>query len=323
MVDRTDRHFQALMACIAPSVRVYAEMVVASGDRRRLRRTELGGVGVRQYVAAQLAGDEPRVMAEAAAEAEVRGFDEVNINCGCPSQAAVAGGYGAVLMRTPDRIADLVAAIVARVSLPVSVKCRLSVVPGQEDVAQLQRLCDLLTRVQAAGCNHVIVHARAADLTRSSTRDNRRIPSLRHDLVCALAEARRTLRIEVNGGIGSLADGRARCRGSRIAGVMIGRAAYDDPLLFAGLDRQHVDRAVLLPEVIDAMARYVDAQRRDGVAAWSIVRHMLGVSRGLPGGKRVRARLAALSQMPDPDGRAVVAALNVGLASVQSSRSAH
>lgn len=318
MVDRTDRHFQALMACIAPTVRVYGEMVVASGDRRRLRRSERGGSRVRQYVAAQLAGREPRVMAEAAVEAEMRGFDEVNINCGCPSQAAVAGGYGAVLMLSPDRVADLVGAIVARVSLPVSVKCRLSVVPDEDDAAQLQRLLALLARVQAAGCSHVIVHARAANLHRSSTRDNRRIPSLRHDLVRALAEARRTLRIEVNGGIGSLDDGRARCRGSRIAGVMIGRAAYDDPLLFAGLDRQPVDRAALLPEIVHAMASYVDAQRREGVAAWSIVRHMLGVSRGLPGGKRVRARLAALSQMPDPDGRAVVDALDVGLASVRS-----
>lgn len=305
MMDRTDRHFRALMHTIAPWLRLYTEMDVAGGPLHRLRREP------DERVAAQIAGADPATMADAAAVAVDRGFDEVNINCGCPGASALAGGYGASAMTSPQRVAAIVGAITARVDVDVSIKCRISTHPKRSDAEQDDELLAFVEPTAAAGCRHFIVHARAAHLQGLSTRANRVVPPLRPAAVVRLAAARPDLKVELNGGITTLAQVRAVLADDAdpdptpLAAVMIGRAAYDDPLLVCESAAMR-DRTRTV--AVDAMARYVDARRRHGVTAWAVARHMFGLTRGVAGGKRARVALAALRQAPEADGRALAAA---------------
>jgi len=303
MIDRTDQHFRALVRIVAPRVRLYSEMAVATGSLHRLVR----GEGPAQ-VAAQLAGTEPAAVVAAARVAADRGFDEINLNCGCPGPAALAGGYGAAAMRSPEAVADVVAALTSALALPVSVKCRISIHPERDQDDQLAELNAFVERVKAAGCRHFIVHARAAHLHGLSPRANRSVPPLSPHLVYAIADAHPSCRVEINGGVQTLAEGRAHRECSAVAAVMIGRAAYDDPLMLAGVDTPGRPRRAVLEETVEAMARYIDAQRDHGVAPWAVIRHMLGLPRGLPGGKRARQRLGALCHDASASGQAMAAA---------------
>lgn len=295
MMERTDVHFRTLMQHVAPGVRLYTEMAVASGALSELQPSE-GPCPE----AAQLAGAEPRIVVDAAKEAERRGFSQIDLNVGCPGAAASAGGWGAAAMAHPERVEAIVAALVDAVSVPVSVKCRLSIRPRAEPEAQYDDLLGFVDTVAAAGCRHVIVHARAAHLDGLSPRANRSVPPLRHALVHRLAAERPALCIEINGGI-TTAD-QARAHLPHTAGVMIGRAAYDDPFLLAELAHGH--RPALAP-IVDAMAAHLDSERRRGTPPWAVLRHLMSLTRGRPGGKATRIALASLRTDPTADGRAV------------------
>lgn len=309
MVDRTDRHFRTLARTIAPGVRLYTEMAVAWSARSKLGRWHAP-----PRTAVQLAGGEAAVMLQAARYAEDLGYEEINLNCGCPSAAAKAGGYGAWLMRRPDAVAELVAAIGAGVAVPISVKCRLSTHPTQPLAVQIAELDRFVATVASAGCRHFIVHARAAHLggiagRARSCRDNRRVPPLCHEAVAGLARRHRALAIALNGGIDSVAAARWHLARAPLASVMIGRAAYDRPLMLAPLAAGRPDMASLAA-VVDVMASYIDAQRREGVRAWAVVRHMLGLGRGQPGAKQLRTAWGGLGKSAGADGTAVWACFN-------------
>lgn len=295
MMERTDVHFRTLMQHVAPGVRLYTEMAVASGALSELQPSE-GPCPE----AAQLAGADPAIVVNAARQAQRRGFSQIDLNVGCPGAAASAGGWGAAAMAHPERVRAIVEALVEAVSVPVSVKCRLSIRPHAERQAQYDDLLGFVDTVAAAGCRHVIVHARAAHLDGLSPRANRAVPPLRHALVHRLAVERPDLRIEINGGI-TTAD-QARAHLPHTAGVMIGRAAYDDPLLLAEL--AHGRRPALAP-IVDAMAAHLDSERRRGTPSWAVIRHLMSLTRGRPGGKATRIALASLRTDPTADGRAL------------------
>ncbi|HET9485515.1 MAG TPA: tRNA dihydrouridine(20/20a) synthase DusA, partial [Xanthomonadales bacterium] len=231
MMDWTDRHCRVFHRVLAPHALLYTEMVhahaVVRGDRERL----IGFSAVEHPVALQLGGSEPALLAEAARIGAGFGYDEVNLNVGCPSERVQSGSFGACLMREPALVADCVAAMRDAVAVPVTVKCRLGV-DDQDENADLDAF---VRQVAAAGCTRFVVHARKAWLKGLSPKENREIPPLLHARVHALKRAHPQLTIVINGGIAGVAAVQEQL--AQVDGVMLGRAAYHDPWLLAELER--------------------------------------------------------------------------------------
>ena len=287
MMDWTDRHCRVFHRLLAPHARLYTEMVHANavvlGDRERL----LGFDPVEHPVALQLGGSEPPLLAQAARIGADWGYDEINLNCGCPSDRVQAGRFGACLMREPALVADGVAAMAAASPIPVTVKCRL----GVDDEHDYERFAAFIDTVAGAGCQTFVVHARNAWLQGLSPKENREVPPLRYEWAWRLKRERPDLEVLVNGGIATLDQAQAQLR--HADGVMIGRAAYHDPYelhrmevaLYAGALRE---RAGLLR----AFRPYAEAQLGQGVALKHMVRHVLGLFHGQPGGRAFRQVLS-------------------------------
>lgn len=296
MVGRTDRHFWWLMRGITRRTLLYSEMIVAASYTRSVRDGHARAHLVTPEagrVALQLAGCDPAELAAAARIGEDAGFCEIDLNCGCPSEAAVAGGFGAILATRPRVVAEAVAAMRAAVRVPVTVKLRLGVKgEGEGELEDLVRVCDV---VAAAGADRFIVHARTARLSGLSPAANRSVPPLRHDLVLELARERPGLVVELNGGLRDVASARAVIEGTCVRDVMIGRAAWDDPWIFAEADSRvfgTVDPGLSRAAVIDRMIPYAEAWARAGGDPRAPWRGVLGLLRGLPGAKRIRTALA-------------------------------
>ncbi len=290
MMDGTDRHCRYFHRLLTRRARLYTEMVVAEaaihGDRRKL----LGFNPVEHPLALQLGGSDPSLLARAARIGEGFGYDEVNLNVGCPSDRVQSGDFGARLMKTPGLVADCVAAMADAVSLPVTVKCRI----GVDDQDPEESLYALVDATAAAGCRVFIVHARKAWLQGLSPKENREVPPLDYDLVRRLKRDRPNLSIILNGGITTLADA-ARLAGE-FDGAMLGRAAYGDPYLLAGVDAaifaETGRRAPSRAEIAEAMSAYVRAMAGEGVKPHHAARHMLGLYRGEPGARAWRRALS-------------------------------
>ncbi len=288
MMDVTDRHCRYFLRQIAPGLQLYTEMVSAAavlhGDRQHL----LGFDPAEHPVAVQLAGNDPAALAEASRIAAGFGYDEINLNIGCPSARVSSGRLGACLMAEPDLVARCVAAMRAAVTVPVTVKTRI----GIDDHDDFAFLAGFVTRVAAAGCETFIVHARKALLQGLSPRANRSVPPLRHEVVYRLKQEFPQLRIVVNGGFDSL-DGIAAAL-ERVDGVMLGRKAADDPWFLAGVQaRFHGSGS--LPDrsaVVRAMHAYLGREQARGVRPHHVTRHMLGLYRGVPGARGWRRFLA-------------------------------
>ena len=289
MMDWTDSHCRVFHRTIAPGARLYTEMVHANavihGDRRRLLALD----PVEHPVALQLGGSDPALLARAAAIGAAHGFDEVNLNCGCPSDRVQAGRFGACLMREPQLVADSVAAMRDAVppSLPVTVKCRL----GVDDDHDFDRFLAFVDTVAAAGCGLFVVHARNAWLQGLSPKENREVPPLRYDWAYRLKRERPALQVVVNGGIADAAEATAHL--DHVDGAMLGRAAYHDPYLLHRLDaawsgRPVRTRAALLRD----LRPYVEAQRAQGVPLNRMSRHWLGLFGGQRGGRAFRQVLS-------------------------------
>jgi tRNA-dihydrouridine synthase A len=289
MMDWTDRHCRVFHRLLAPHARLYTEMVHAQavilGDRERL----LGFDAVEHPVALQLGGSDPAHLAQASRIGADWGYDEINLNVGCPSDRVQAGRFGACLMREPSLVAECVAAMVAASPVPVTVKCRLGV-DEMEDYGVFRAFIDT---VASAGCGLFVVHARKAWLQGLSPKENREIPPLRHDWVHQLKRERPDLRILANGGLATVEDSVAALE--HVDGVMIGRAAYHEPY------RLHLmDRAMFTPDVaplergelLRAYRPYVEDCRARGVAVKHITRHILGLFHGQPGGRAFRQVLS-------------------------------
>ena len=304
MMDWTDTHCRVFHRLLAPHARLYTEMVhanaVMQGDRSRL----LARHPSEQPLALQLGGSDPALLAQASEVAQAHGFDEVNLNVGCPSDRVQAGRFGACLMKEPGLVAECVAAMGAAVSIPVTVKCRL----GVDEDHDYARFIAFIDTVAAAGCETFFVHARNAWLQGLSPKENRDVPPLRHEWVHALKRDRPTLQVVINGGIHDLDASLAHLQ--HCDGVMLGRAAYHDPYLLHRLDQavyggDLLDRETLL----QALRPYVEAQLDAGVALKHVTRHILGLFHGQPGGRAYRQVLSEGSHRPGADWRLVEAAV--------------
>ena len=230
MMDWTDRHCRVFHRLLAPDARLYTEMVhaqaVLQGDRERLLDFDAS----EHPLALQLGGSEPELLAQASRIGEDWGYDEINLNVGCPSDRVQAGRFGACLMKEPAMVAELIAAMVAAVAIPVTVKCRLGV-DEQEDFETFLHFIDM---VAATGCTRFVVHARKAWLSGLSPKDNREIPPLRYDWVHRLKSERPQLHISINGGIDNVDAALAHLE--QVDGVMLGRCAYHEPYRLHLLD---------------------------------------------------------------------------------------
>lgn len=289
MMDGTDRHCRYFHRLLTRRARLYTEMIVADaivrGDRERL----LGFDAAEHPVALQIGGSDPRLLGRTAMIGESLGYDEINLNVGCPSDRVQSGTFGACLMKTPALVADCVAAMMAAVRIPVTVKCRI----GVDDQNPDESLFSFVETVAAAGCAVFIVHARKAWLQGLSPRENREIPPLDYEIVRRLKAVRPDLTIVLNGGLQSVAQAHAESRG--LDGVMLGRAAYGEPAILAAVDQVFFDEAGPPPSldaVVEAMSAYVKRSANAGVKPHHIVRHMLGLYHGRAGARGWRRALS-------------------------------
>jgi tRNA-dihydrouridine synthase A len=304
MMDWTDRHCRVFHRLLAPHARLYTEMVHANavvlGDRSRL----LGFDPVEHPLALQLGGSEPEVLAQAARIGAEWGYDEINLNCGCPSDRVQAGRFGACLMKEPALVAEGVAAMAAAVRVPVTVKCRL----GVDDEHDYDRFRAFVDTVAAAGCATFVVHARNAWLQGLSPKENREVPPLRYEWAWRLKRERPDLQVLVNGGIATQEQALAHL--DQADGVMLGRVAYHDPYVLHLLDvalygGEPRDRAGLLR----ALRPYVEAQLEQGVALKHVTRHVLGLFHGQPGGRAFRQVLSEGAPRDGADWRLIERAI--------------
>ena len=296
MMGCTDRHARYLLRLLGRRARLYTEMVptgaLLHGDAGRALRFD----PAEHPVAIQLGGSDPTDLARCARLAERAGYDEVNLNVGCPSPRVQRGCFGAALMARPALVAECVAAMRGAVSIPVTVKTRI----GIDDLDSHARLRDFAEAVAGAGCSALIVHARKAWLSGLSPRENREIPPLRYDRVYRLKREMPALEVVLNGGIGSLAEARkALDRG--MDGVMLGRAVWNDLWLLTGVDRALFGDPAPTPERGEVLERYLDyAERQGDVRLPELVRPLFGLYHGVPGARRWRRALGELAHRPGP-----------------------
>ena len=289
MMEWTDRHERFFLRLISRHARLYTEMLTAPavlhGDRDRL----LGFDPAEQPLAVQLGGADAAELAEAARICADYGYDEINLNVGCPSDRVQSGRFGACLMREPATVARAVSVMAKAVDLPVTVKCRI----GVDEQDENRDLDGFIDQVADAGCTVFIVHARKAWLRGLSPKENRDVPPLNYARVHALKARRPELTLVLNGGLMDLAQAQAE-RGD-LDGVMLGRAAYQDPWVLAGVDQQFFAAEPVRhsrQQVITDLVAYTDRQMAAGVPLKSITRHLMGLFNGLPGARAWRRHLS-------------------------------
>jgi tRNA-dihydrouridine synthase A len=311
MMDWTDTFCRAFHRLLAPHARLYTEMVHANavihGDRSKLLALDPS----EHPVALQLGGSEPALLAQAARIGAETGFDEINLNCGCPSDRVQAGRFGACLMREPALVADGVAAMIAAVAtlprpVPVTVKCRL----GVDDDHDYDRFLAFVDTVAAAGCGMFVVHARNAWLKGLSPKENREVPPLRYDWAYRLKTERPQLQVVVNGGIGTLEEATAHLQ--HADGAMLGRAAYHDPYLLHRLEAAWFDGTLRSrAELLRAFRPQVEGWLARGIALKHVTRHLLGLFNGERGGRVFRQVLSEGAHKPGADWALVERALAI------------
>ncbi|SEJ03215.1 tRNA dihydrouridine(20/20a) synthase DusA [Frateuria terrea] len=287
MMDWTDRHCRYFHRLLSPHARLYTEMVtsaalVRGGQLRLLEHSQQ-----EHPVALQLGGSEPAELAQAARLGAQAGYDEINLNVGCPSDRVQSGRFGACLMREPALVGECVQAMRAAVDLPVTVKCRIGV-DDQDEYADLQRFTGMMV---AAGVEVLVVHARKAWLQGLSPKENREIPPLDYQRVYRLKREFPQLVVVINGGITSVDAVQAHL--AQVDGVMLGRAAYHDPYLLAQLEAALYGTPMPSREGVLAHLRpYVEAELKRGTALKHISRHLLGLYQGEPGARAFRRVLS-------------------------------
>jgi tRNA-dihydrouridine synthase A len=295
MMDWTDRHCRVFHRLMSRRARLYTEMLttgaIIHGDRRRL----LGFDPSEHPVALQLGGSDPADLATAAKIGEDFGYDEINLNVGCPSDRVKDGRFGACLMAEPALVADGVAAMKRAVRIPVTVKCRIGIDDQDPEIA-----LDVLARgVVAAGADALVVHARKAWLNGLSPKENRDIPPLDYDRVYRLKAALPAVPVIINGGIASLAEAARHLE--HVDGVMLGRAAYQEPWRLLDVDPELFGEAApcaTMKDVFEAMFPYIEEQLAQGAKLHSMTRHFVGAFHGVPGARAFRRHLAEKGVKP-------------------------
>ena len=305
MMDYTDRHDRYFLRLIAPDVLLYTEMVTAEailhGDKDYL----LGFDQAEHPLALQLGGSDPAKLAECSGIGESYGYDEINLNVGCPSPRVSKGRFGACLMYEPELVAECIAAMSAKVSIPVTVKCRI----GIDDHDSYEQLCHFIRTVSAAGCQSFTIHARKAWLKGLSPKQNRDVPPLRYDVAKQVKQDFPHLEMILNGGIKTIEDIKDHLQWAD--GVMIGRAAYSNPYLLAEIQSEIFSSPSTLSrtEVIDRFIPYVEAQLKAGIKLTSLTRHILGLFQNMPGAARWRRYLSQESHKQNADASVISQAL--------------
>src|ERR1700736_2992717 len=290
MMDWTDRHCRVFHRLMTRHARLYTEMLttgaIIHGDRRRLLSFDAS----EHPVALQLGGSEPADLAAAAKIGEEFGYDEINLNVGCPSDRVKDGRFGACLMAEPELVARGIAAMKRAVKIPVTVKCRIGIDDQDPEVA----LDALAHGVIAAGADALIVHSRKAWLNGLSPKENRDIPPLDYDRVYRLKQAMPDVPIIINGGIGSLTEAKAHL--VHVDGVMLGRAAYQEPWRLLRVDAEvfgEAPRFATMKDMFEAMTPYIERELARGTRLHAITRHFVGAYHAVPGARAFRRHLAA------------------------------
>ena len=296
MMDWTDRHCRFFLRLLSPNARLYTEMITAAaliyGDAEKLLKFDVA----EHPVALQLGGNDPVMMATAADLGAKAGYDEININVGCPSDRVQSGRFGACLMANPDVVASCYKEMKATIDVPVTVKTRI----GIDDQNSYEFLSKFVRTLQAAGCNTFIVHARIAILQGFSPKDNRSIPPLNYDRVYKLKREFPNLNIVLNGGMENIEQALSHI--AHIDGLMIGRQAYREPYFLSELEQALLINKEWQPpsrcEVVDLMIPYIQRQLSTGTELKNITRHLLGLFAGQPGARAWRRYLSEKAHLP-------------------------
>lgn len=307
-MDWTDRHCRVFHRLLSRRARLYSEMLttgaIIHGDRRRL----LGFDASEHPVALQLGGSGPRDLAESARIGEGFGYDEINLNVGCPSDRVKDGRFGACLMAEPQLVAECMAAMKQAVTIPVTVKCRIGIDDQDPEVA-----LDVLSRaVIAAGADALVVHARKAWLNGLSPKENRDIPPLDYDRVYRLKTTLTNTPVIINGGIATVAEAKRHL--AHVDGAMLGRAAYQEPWRLLSVDPEIFGEAAphaSMHEAIEALMPYIERELAAGTRLHSITRHMVGAFHGVPGARAFRRHLAENCTKADAGTASLRAALGL------------
>lgn len=294
MMGYTDKHARYFLRLIAPSVRLYTEMITTQsllhGDAKRL----LSFHPAEKYLALQLGGCNPKELTDSAKMGEEWGYDEINLNVGCPSSRVCAARFGASLMLDPHLVADCIATMQAEIKIPVTIKCRIGV-DDYDDIELLQNFVQLSAQ---AGCKTFIIHARKAWLSGLSPKQNRDIPPLRYDMVYKIKHAFPKLSIIINGGLNTLPKIDEQL--SVVDGIMIGRTAYSHPYLLSDLQTKYFGHENKLSrfEILNEFILYIREQLQDNVKLANMTRHVLGLFYGERGASRWRRYLSEHAHLP-------------------------
>jgi len=313
MMDCTDRHCRYFMRLISPGALLYTEMITSAAIVRGTADRLLAFDQAEHPVALQLGGSDPRELAAAARIGAAHGYDEINLNCGCPSDRVRSGRFGACLMGEPSLVADCVQAMREAVEVPVTVKSRIGIDP--QPAAELDDyvfLTRFVSRVAQAGCRVFIVHARRAVLGGLSPKENREIPPLRYEVVRRLRQDFPALTFILNGGVRSVEDVLSALED--FDGAMLGREVYQNPYLLAELHRAVCDRAWAPPsrdQIVEHYVPYVRARLSEGHRLRSMVRHVQGLYAGLPRVRSWRRFLAEQSASPTANSDLLIDSLRI------------
>lgn len=315
MMDYTDRHCRYFLRLLSPGALLYTEMITAAAIVRGNAARLLAFDPAEHPVALQLGGSDPRELAEATRVGAALGYDEINLNCGCPSDRVQSGRFGACLMAEASLVAECVSAMREAAAVAVTVKCRIGIDPlppsaaGKGDYEFLQ---EFVATVAAAGCEVFVIHARRAVLKGLSPKENREIPPLRYDVAARLRGDFPQLRFIVNGGVRTVEEARGHL--ASFDGVMLGREAYHNPYVLALLHQALVDPQWALPsreEVIERYASYVHARVAEGHGLRTMVRHVQGLYAGLPRVRSWRRFLSEQSAQPAANAEVLIDALRI------------
>lgn len=308
MMDWTDRHCRYFLRLIAPNVRLYTEMVTTGalihGDHERFLRFDES----EHPIALQLGGSSPEDLAICAKMGQERGYDEINLNCGCPSDRVQSGAFGACLMKEPAHVAACVSAMTEAADIPVTVKCRV----GVDDHDSLDFLDDFVATIANAGCKTVIIHARKAWLKGLSPKENREVPELDYNRVKEIKLRHSNTNIIVNGGIRTVEDISTHL--AALDGVMIGREAYQNPYFLAEVEQTFFGNNEVLSreDIAQKIMFYIKKQAQDhDIPIKSITRHMTGLFHGEPGGRAWRQGLSTLPYEPGAKADIILKALEM------------
>ena len=298
MMDRTDRHERFFLRSLSKKAYLYTEMINANavlfGDQNKLLKFN----ECEHPLAIQLGGNDPIKLSEAATISESYGYDEINLNIGCPSNKVQSGNFGAILMNKPNLVAKCVKAIKNKVNIPVSVKCRI----GVDDMDEEKDLNTFIKKVSDSGCKIFIVHARKAWLKGLSPRENRNIPPLNYERVYKLKDEFPHLEIIINGGLENIEDSKNHL--TKVDGVMMGRKAYENPFQLTKVDHLFYGMPFLSKtrkEVLLRMIPYIIQQHKAGIKINLISRHFMGLTKGTRFAKQIRANLTNLNALKEPE----------------------